>query len=277
VARVLIAGCGYVGTAAARVFVAQGFEVEGWTRSGALPEKTPGVSSRAIDLCDRKRVEAAEGDFDVVIHAASTRGGDVDDYRCLYFDGAQNLKERFPSSKLIFVSSTSVYSQTGGEWVDENSAANPAHERGRILRAAEDAVLESRGCVARFAGVYGPGRSVLLRRVQNNEAPKNPQPDRYVNQVHRNDAAFALVALAEKGTAGIWNVVDDQPLLLSECYRWLAGRLNRELCEEPVSDPPRKRGESNKRVRNEKLHRAGWNPAYPSFKEGAERTFFSSR
>ncbi len=276
--RVLIAGCGYVGIAAARLFLARKIGVEAWTRSGTLPEAMPDVICRGVDLGDWKQVEATKGEFDFVVHSASTRGGDADDYRRLYFEGARNLKRRFRSSTFIFVSSTSVYAQRDGEWVDENSPADPIHERGKILRAAEDFVVGADGCVARFAGVYGPGRSVLLRRVLDNEVPRNSQSDRYINQIHRDDAASALLALAENGKAGqgIWNVADDQPLLLSECYRWLGERLQRELRETERLPAAGKRGNSNKRIKNGKLRGIGWNPTFPSFKEGAERTLLSS-
>ncbi len=265
-----------MGSAAARLFLSAGFSVEGWTRGGTLPGVLPNVVCRAVDLGDATQVEAAPGSFDVVVQAASTRGGEVEDYRRLYLEGARNLKARFPSSAFIFVSSSSVYAQTGGEWVDETSPAAPTHERGEILRAAEDLVLDGGGSVARFAGVYGPGRSVLLRRVLENGAPSDPQPDRYVNQIHREDAAAAVVALADRGTGGqgIWNVVDDEPLLLSECYRWLAARLGRQLRSDATSPRSGKRGDSNKRVKNEKLRAIGWKPAFRSFKEGVGQSLF---
>ncbi len=275
----LIAGCGYVGTAAARLFLAAGCAVEGWTRSGKLPEDSGDVASRAVDFADEARIKTAPGNFDVVIHAASTRGGDAPAYRRLYLDGIQNLRAQFPSARFIFVSSTSVYAQNSGEWVDEQSPAVPAHERGEILRKAEEVALSAGGSVARFAGIYGPGRSVLLSRVLENTAPRDLQPDRFVNQVHRDDAAAALCLLAVKGdlARGIWNVADDHPLLLSECYRWLAAQLKRELgSAAPALAAGRKRGNSNKRVKNSKLRGLGWVPEFPSFKEGAERTILPS-
>jgi len=273
--RVLIAGCGYLGTATAKLFLSQGWNVEGWTRTGSTAsESSLPFALRAIDLSLTAAVKAAPGEFDVVIHSASTRGGEAADYARVYQGGVENLLERFPRSRLLFVSSTSVYAQSSGEWVDESSPADPLHERGRILRETESLVLSHGGRVARLAGIYGPERSALLRRVLANEASVDQKADRFVNQVHRDDAASALFKISQLADDGaqIWNVVDNEPLLLSECYRWLARRLNRSLAGSEGATAPRKRGESNKRISNARLRGQGWSPAYASFKEGMDQS-----
>ncbi len=271
--RVLIAGCGYLGTATAKLFLRAGYAVEGWTRSGTSDwETAPAFEIRAVDVSAADAVMRAEGEFDVVIHCASTRGGDAADYEQVYGKGVENLRRRFSRAQLIFVSSTSVYPQRNGEWVDEASPAEPTHERGKILRAAEELVLGNSGSVARLGGIYGPDRSALLRRVLNGEAAIDLTSDRFVNQVHRDDAAEALLKLADlKSERRIRNVVDNEPLLLRDCYRWLAERLHRPLVM-GASPRPRKRGDSNKRVSNALLRSDGWEPQYPSFKEGMERS-----
>lgn len=181
--------------------------------------------------------------------------------------------ERFSGAPFLFVSSTSVYGQREGEWVTEESAADPQHERGQVLRAAENFVLDRAGTVARFAGIYGPGRSALLEKLLRNEAVIDPGKDRFVNQVHRDDAASALLRLGEIARdAGIYNVSDDLPLLWSECYRWLAKRLERAVPPFVSASTSRKRGNSNKRVSNAKLRRAGWIPQFASFMEGMEKS-----
>jgi nucleoside-diphosphate-sugar epimerase len=269
VRRVLIAGCGYLGTSAAKLFLRNGWSVEGWTRSGS---PIAGMTVHAVDLSEADAVMRSEGEFDVVIHSASTRGGDAADYARVYQVGAKNLLKRFTRSQVIFVGSTSVYAQRDGEWVDETSVAEPTHERGKILRDAEDLILSRDGRVARLAGIYGPGRSALLQRVLSGEATVDQTKDRFVNQVHRDDAASALLRIAQLSEQGrIWNVADNSPFLLSECYYWLAQRLNRTL-EEGAPETPRKRGESNKRISNTRLQSSGWIPQYPSFKEGMERS-----
>ncbi len=272
--RVLIAGCGYLGTAAAKLFLSQGWSVEGWTRSGST-ESESGLQFeiRAVDLSLTESVKAAPGEFDVVIHSASTRGGEPADYARVYRGGVENLLQRFPRSQLLFVSSTSVYAQQSGEWVDESSPAEPLHERGRILRETENLVLSHGGGVARLAGIYGPGRSALLRRVRANEAAVDEKADRFVNQIHRDDAAAALFKIAGLADGGgrVWNVADNEPLLLSECYRWLSQRLNQPLTGSTAYKASGKRGASNKRISNSRLRGLGWAPVYPSFKEGMDR------
>lgn len=277
--RVLIAGCGYLGTATAKLFLGEGWAVEGWTRSGSIEsERKPQFNVRAVDLSSTDAVRSAPGDFEVVIHSASTRGGDAADYARVYRGGVENLLERFPRSQFLFVSSTSVYAQQLGEWVDESRPAEPTHERGRILREAENVVLSHGGRVARLAGIYGPGRSALLRRVLGNEASSDDKADRFVNQVHRDDAASALFKIAQVSDGGgqIWNIADNEPLLLSECYRWLSEKLNRRHSPSKGPARTRKRGESNKRISNSRLREQGWAPVYPSFKEGMERSVLSS-
>jgi nucleoside-diphosphate-sugar epimerase len=274
VSRVLIAGCGYLGTATAKLFLGEGWTVEGWTRSGSV-ESDPAAqfNVNAVDLSQFESVRSAPGEFEIVIHCASTRGGNAADYVRVYQGGVENLLQRFPGSQLLFVSSTSVYAQQSGEWVDERSLAEPLHDRGKILRETETRVLSHGGRVARLAGIYGPGRSALLRRVLTNEAAVEEKSDRFVNQIHRDDAAAALLKIAQLPDGGgkIWNVSDNEPLLLSECYRWLSQKLNRPLTDPISYHAPRKRGASNKRISNSRLRDQGWDPAYSSFKEGMEQ------
>jgi nucleoside-diphosphate-sugar epimerase len=273
VARILIAGCGYVGAATAEVFHQAGWEVEGWTHSVGSAQQFAGKPYRvsAVDLTDAGQMAASAGSFTAVVHCASTRGGDAALYRRVYFEGARHLARKFPDARLLFTSSTSVYAQSKGEWVAEESPAEPGHERAMILREAEGLVLAGGGMVARLAGIYGPGRSVLLRRLLHGEALIDPDNDRFVNQVHRDDAAAALFAIVTRGVAGeIYNVADDEPMRQSECYKWLAQKLNRPQPRMGTSASKRKRGSSNKRVSNKKLQRLGWAPKYPSMAEAME-------
>jgi nucleoside-diphosphate-sugar epimerase len=274
--RVLIAGCGYLGQAVAELFLAHGWEVEGWTKSAdsAEPLSTKPYPVYAVDISKEDHVRDQTGNFDAVIHCASTRGGDVDSYRRVYLDGARNLLKRFGGSQVLFTSSTSVYAQNDGDWVTEESPAEPKHETGTILRNAEDLIRASRGTVVRLGGIYGPGRSALLKKFLSGDAVLDPENDRFVNQIHRDDAADAIrFVLTREASAGeIYNVVDDGPILLSECYRWLAAKLNRPL---PAAGRPaskRKRGDSNKRVSNAKLRAIGWAPRYPNFAQGMEKS-----
>jgi nucleoside-diphosphate-sugar epimerase len=100
-----------------------------------------------------------------------------------------------------------------------------------------------------------------------------------MNQIQRDDIASALFLLLNRHThtsAQIYNIVDNQPLSQSECYRWLAQRLNRPLPPIGKSEQPRKRGDTNKRVSNAKLRGLGWTPKYPTFGDAMEKSILPS-
>jgi len=274
--RILIAGCGYVGQATADLFHRAGWKVEGWTKSKAGTSKPYPI--HAIDITDAQQVHACEGNFDVIVHCASTRGGHVDLYRRVYLNGARNLLETFATSTILFTSSTSVYAQINGERVTEESAAEPRHQTGQILRETEELLLAHSGIVARLAGIYGPGRSALLSKFLAGNAVVDPKNDRFINQVHRDDIAAALFLLLDRQreVKQIYNVVDDQPMRQSECYRWLAKKLNRPLPPVGKSAARGKRGESSKCVCNTKLRGLGWTPHYPTFAEAMEKSILPS-
>ena len=278
--RILIAGCGYVGQAAADLYHAAGWAVEGWTRSA---ESVATLSAKPYPICEvdisrRAKVAERRKTFDAVIHCASSSGGDAEMYRQVYLDGARNLLETFPGSKLLITSSTSVYAQRDGSWVTEESETKPTRETSQILLETERSVLANGGIIARLAGIYGPGRSALLTKFVEGTAIIDAENDRFVNQVHRDDIAAALFLLLSRKAEGaqIYNVVDDQPILQSECYRWLAQRLNRPLPSIGRSTQERKRGDSNKRVSNANLRALGWTPRYPKFADGMEESVLPS-
>lgn len=275
--RVLIAGCGYLGKALAQFLVERCWEVEGWART-ATSTAPAGYEVHNVDITDRAPIAARGGNFDAVVHCASTRGGGAADYRRVYVDGVRNLLEQFSSASLLFTSSTSVYAQDDGSWVTEQSPAEPRRDTGRLLLEAENLVLARGGTVARVAGIYGPGRSALLQKFLDGKAAVDMHNDRFINQVHRDDvvSAFALLLDRQPSTAEIYNVVDDEPVLRSACFRWLAARLHRPLSSSGASEPPRKRGDSNKRVSNAKLRAINWAPRYRTFAAGMEQSVLPS-
>jgi nucleoside-diphosphate-sugar epimerase len=278
--RILIAGCGYVGQATADLFHAAGWAVESWTHSAesAVKLSHKPYPIYAVDIRDHAQVSVRGAELDAVIHCASSSGGGADAYRQIYLNGARNLIDQFASSKMLFTSSTSVYVQSDGSWVNEEGTTKPERETGRILLETEQLVLGVDGIVARLAGIYGPGRSALLSKFLAGTAIIDPENDRFVNQVHRDDIASALFLLLDRPSPPqeIYNVVDDQPILQNECYRWLAEKLNRPLPPVREREKQGKRGDSNKRVSNAKLRRFGWTPRYPTFATGMENSVLPS-
>ena len=271
VRKILIAGCGYVGQEVADLFHASGWNVEGWTKSE--PKIVRPYPIRSVDLTDARQVADAGGEFDAIVHCASTRGGDAETYQRIYFGAVNNLFKTFPKSSILFTSSTSVYGQQNGEWVTEESETEPSRETSRILLETEKLVLKNDGVVIRLAGIYGPGRSALLDKFRDGRT--GVEKDYFVNQVHRDDIASAILLLlgGPNRAAGIFNVSDGNPILVNDCYRWLAAKIGAPKFS-PGAIPPqsRKRGDTNKRVSNAKLRELGWKPRYPTFAEGMAKS-----
>lgn len=267
--KVLIAGCGFVGETAAGLFLQHGCEVLGLAAS---PRSSELFEIAATDLTDAATLSATLADrppFDIVVHCASSRGGGPDGYRSVYRDGLQNLITACPGARVIYTGSTSVYNQVDGAIVDETSPTEPERETGHILLETEQIALRSGGCVARLAGIYGPGRSVLLRKFLEGTAVLEDGGDRWINQIHRDDAARALVHLAlGDSSPGIYNVVDDTPATQRQAYTWLAEHFQKPLPPDGPANPNRKRGSSSKRVSNAKLRSIAWTPTYPSYRDG---------
>lgn len=266
--RVFVIGAGYVGRVLCDLLDNLGHEVVAVTRCG-------GAGSMAADVADRGALRALReevGAPDAVVHCASAgRGSDREArYRAVYLRGCQNVVEVLAPGRLVFASSTSVYGQTDGSVVDEGSPAAPSIETGSVLLEAEVAALAAGGTVARLAGIYGPGRSYLLKRYLSGEAAIDAgvagAGGRWLNQIHRDDAASALAFLvAESPTSGIYNVADDTPLSQRACYEEFGRRFGGELPPVRRADHGKARGWSHKRVANGKLRAAGWAPRFASY------------
>lgn len=266
----IIAGCGFLGEATAVLFLREGWDVLGLTASeeSAARLREIGLHAAAIDIT--QPLQAPEGwrEPDVLIHSASSGRGGADAYRAVYLSGMRNLIDGFRPGRAIFTGSTSVFAQADDSIVTEESPAEPPRETGQLLLKAEDVALNAGGTVARLAGIYGPGRSVLLRKYREGSAVLEAGGRRWINQIHRDDGASALRHLADPSVAaGIYNVSDDTPATQREIYSWIANALGGELPAEGPADLNRKRGWTSKRVSNAKLRATGWRPRYPSYRD----------
>jgi nucleoside-diphosphate-sugar epimerase len=274
-ARILIAGCGYVGEAAADRFHEAEWEVEGWTASAESAARLSAkpFTVRAVDVT----AAVVPGSFDVVIYCVSSRGGDEQEYRRLYFEGAKNLLQAFPDATLLFTSSTSVYAQIDRSRVDETSPAEPRQAKGQILRETEDLVLAAGGIVARLGGIHGPGRSFFLTRFL--EGALSDEDDRLINQVHRDDVVSALQFLVDRRNEfqrQVFNVVGDEPITAGEAVAWLTARVGTGRSATGGTLRASKRGRTNKRVSNGKLRALGWAPRYPTFQAAMSESILPS-
>lgn len=272
--NILILGAGYVGSVLAHSLHRQGHAVAAWTRTEASAAALQASGLRTIcgDLADEWIWDGLNDLWDAAIFCASSSRGGIDAYHQIYRRGLGCALERVGGAgHFIYTSSTSVYSQDDGGEVDEASPAVPLSETSEILVKAEDRVLAAYGTVLRLSGIYGPGRAVYLKKYVEGGAPLPGDGGRWVNMIHRDDAAGAVAhVLGRTETAGqIYNATDCCPVRLRELVEWLAARrgLPCPACGAP-EDAGRKRGITSKRVSNARLRALGWTPRYPSYREG---------
>ncbi len=300
--HLLLCGHGYLGQAISREFLAAGWDVTALSRNavvpaasdsgcgipglhspgdGGLPQASPNLHELTCDLTSASEVSSLQVRPDFIVHCASSGRGGSDAYRAVYLDGCRHLLDRFPGVALLYTSSTSVYAQTDGSVVTEESPALPDRETGSILREAEDLVLSNGGIITRLSGIYGPGRSVILKKFLSGEAVIEEDGRRFLNQIHRDDAAAAIFHLARlQSTIGnhqssivnlpLFNLSDSHPLSQLACYEKLSRHFHHPLPPTGPRDPDRKRGWTHKQVSNAKLRATGWEPRFPSFLDAVE-------
>lgn len=259
----LIAGNGYLGQEIADQALALGSQVTTLNRSGE-------GADLACDLTDGSAVAALAESISPthIVACASSGRGDTEAYREIFLDGTSHLLASFPTAKLTFISSSSVYRQEDGAIVSEESTTAGATAKSTVLRTAEELVLADEGTCLRLAGIYGPHRSIILKKFLSGEAILEETEDglgvRILNQIHVSDAASAVLHLISQRKNGLYNVCDNEPTSQLTTYQQLAEKLARPL---PPTGLPQatKRGWTNKAVSNLKLRATGWEPRYPHF------------
>jgi len=292
VSRILIAGCGYVGTRLGVDLAEAGHTVWGLRRH---PEALPStVTPFCADLTEPSTLGNLPPELDYVVYATAADGPGEEAYRRAYLEGAGLLfdalieQEERPR-RIFFVSSTAVYGQDGGEWVDEGSTTEPTSTNGQILLAAERQFLAGPfpATVLRLGGIYGPGRMRLIRLVESGEATVCPEAPTFTNRIHRDDAAGMLAHLiARDGAAArgegapptqIYLGIDGEPAPRHEVLDWLAERLGvphpRRVS---AQDEPRRSRGGNKRCRSGRILASGYALRYASFREGYGEILLSS-
>jgi nucleoside-diphosphate-sugar epimerase len=266
----LVIGTGFVGRPLARKLHARGYNVVAVTKTAESAASVTTTEPFRVVAADISQSGSLKADFldGLVFFCASSGRGGVREYRAVFLEGTRNLLKQFPKSRLLFCSSTSVYGQTDGSTVDEGSATEPDRETGRILLAAERSVLQAGGTVARLAGLYGPDRCVPLRKLLEGSALLEGEGERWLNNLHQEDAANALLHLAGQSAPGIFNVVDNEPVHQRDWFAWVCAQVGRPVPPFGARDVGRKRAWTHKAVSNGRLRAAGWQPTYPTFREG---------
>ena len=273
-AKILIIGCGSIGTQLAEVLTAKSHQVVGLKRNPPVNEVNSMDYFKA-DISSTEALKALPLDFDFVYFIVSPDARNEDSYEAVYKTGLNNVLEHFAQVETvpqwIFVSSTSVYGQTQGEWVDESSGACPENITSQFIRLAEQRLmaLNTNHIIVRFSGIYGPGREYLLRMAKQSPAIQQ-DPPYFTNRIHQDDCVGVLVFLLECRLAGIamgpcYLASDDNPASMWEVISWLAEYMGSSL---PSAKMMEHDAQMNKRCNNQRLKALGYQFSYPSFKEG---------
>ncbi len=281
--RVGILGCGYVGLELARQLRPE-HDVVGVRRSaeGIAAIEATGAEAVQANVTDPEEL-AGVPDVDALVFAASSGGRDADAAERVYVDGLRTAIEAFGErrsspERLVYTSSTGVYGDHGGGWVDEETTLSPTTAKTRVLaeaeRIARDVAPEYDidGAVARFAGLYGPDRYRLERYLGG------PVTEGYLNMIHRDDAAGVVRFMLESTDEGLLVAVDDEPTDKWTFADWLADECGVErppkrtkadrLDDDGLSEAARRRILTSKRCSNERLRDLGYEFQYPTYREG---------
>jgi nucleoside-diphosphate-sugar epimerase len=273
--NVLISGCGYVGTALGTRLASEGHTVWGLRRRvGALP---PVIRPLQADLTLPGTLRGLPADLDFVFYTAAADTADDGSYRAAYVDGLRNLLRALKGQcgglrRVFFTSSTGVYAQCSGGWVDETSPTEPVEFSGTRVLEGERVLLGGPfpATVLRLGGIYGPARARLIERVRQGVAICSGGPPLYTNRIHRDDCAGALRHLMTLPRPDqLYLGVDHEPAEQCEVLRWIAARLGvppPPVEPGPGSDTQHRR--SNKRCSNARLVASGYLFRYPSFRDG---------
>ena len=273
-ASVLIAGCGDIGSRMATQLLANDWQVYGLRRS--IERLPAGVIGVAGDLFSEQcPAQWPSGEIDYVVYSAAATEHDEAGYQAAYVDGLKHtlswLKQHGQKPKrLLFVSSSSVFAQKDGEWIDETSPARATNYSGRIMLDAEQVALNSgiAASVVRLTGIYGPGREWMLGQVRKGYRVAI-DPPMYGNRIHADDAGGLLAFLLEADRQGkalddCYIGVDNAPVPLAEVVGWLRERLG--VTEWAAETSTRRAG--SKRCSNARAKALGWEPRYSSYREG---------
>lgn len=271
---VLIAGCGDIGSRLANQLIPQNWVVYGLRRN--ISRLPAGVIGVAGDLFDSAAPTAwPTTPLDYLVYCATPTDRDEAGYRAAYVEGLRKVlgwleKHHQQPKRIIFVSSSSVYGQQNGEWVDETSLTDVSTFSGKVMLEAEQLALNSGfpASIVRLTGIYGPGRSDLSNRVRQGYNVAI-DPPLYGNRIHADDAAGLLAFLLNADSRGVplddcYIGVDDAPAPLAEVVQWMREYLGVTQWAEDAT----LRRSGSKRCSNARAKALGWVPRYATYKEG---------
>jgi nucleoside-diphosphate-sugar epimerase len=263
----LIIGCGYVGRRVASAWLAEGRRVVALTRSREAELSQLGIEPIAGDLLAPETLRQLP-QAEVVLYAVGWDRKSGRTMREVYLTGLENALKNLPRPRqFLFVSSSSVYGQSDGDWVRETSPPIPAEESGKIVLESEAILKQAipHATILRFSGIYGPGR-LLRREALLKGEPLVGDAEKWLNLIHVDDGVQAI-RLAESIAGEVFNITDGHPVTRREFYTHLAELLKAP----PARFEPGKNshGEHHRRIANEKARsQLGFHPRYASYREG---------
>jgi len=266
--RILLAGCGDLGERVAQRLRAHGDEV--W----ALRRQPPARGMHGIhwlrgDLTDPASLRELPAGITRLVFLPAPATRDKAAYRAIFVDGLRHLLDALDRRKLarvLFVSSSAVYGEHDGDWVDEATPTDPPGFNGAVLLEAEQWLAEQSlpSTVLRLAGLYGPGRLQLIERLRAGQLRVPRETPHWANRIHVDDAAAAIAHLLQlKSPQPLYLGVDDTPMPLDELYDFLAALIDAPLPAEGAAPA----GVGSKRLRNARLRASGWAPQWPDARE----------
>ncbi|PAV24605.1 NAD-dependent epimerase [Tamilnaduibacter salinus] len=270
--RILMAGCGKLGTAIARELTDEA-RVFGLRRH---PDDLPGpIIPFAANLKEPATLTGLPPDLSVVVYCLTPDAYTDEGYRDAFVNGLRNLLEALSDAReqpaLLFVSSTGVYHQDDDSVVDETSGTRPERFSGQRVLEGEQQALDSGlpATVVRFSGIYGPSRGRFLENVRLGQIDP-PRPGPYTNRIHEDDAARAAAHLVRQRLAGAdvdgrFLASDDEPARLDAVVDWVRQQTH---CADPAPDAKRGGRAGSKRCDNRRLRQSGFTFRYPSFRDG---------
>lgn len=271
-ARILIVGAGDVGGNLAACLSGKGHEVWGVRRTAQTT--ADGTRWLQADVTNPETLVNLPVACDVVVYSVASPVFSKEGYHAYYYQGMCNVLAALqgPAPKrVIFVSSSSVYHQTGGEWVDETSPTEPTSFAGKEMLAAEQALLkhEFPGTAVRFTGIYGPGRNRLIEQARHG-GHCDPEPPIWTNRIHRDDCVGVLDLIISKVLAGepvddLYLATDNEPAPLFDVLEWLKDRIGDV---EPDHDMPETSRRANRRCSNKRLLELGYQFRFNHYREG---------
>ena len=255
--QIAILGAGDLGRRVAQQRIAAGDAVATLRRRPlAMPEGVQAVAGDLSQVEDLKRLPPAP---DWLVFCATPDARNETAYRRLYVEGLARACEVLQPKRCLLVSSTAVYGQDAGEWVDETNPAMAVSFNGRVLREAErQNQIHSGNRVLRLSGITGPGRHMLINKALLGEGIANA----WSNRIHIDDAASALSHLLDlRDPEPLWIATDDLPALQIDVANWIrAGHGLPAL-------PPFTQTPTGRRVANARLKASGWQPVFPTYRD----------